>query len=164
MGDYETSKNGFHFFWKGILGQWYPSPFTVDGVKYPTAEHWMMAEKARLFGDTKTLDEILKTDSPKLAKDWGRRVAEFDQKVWDSHCFDIVVQGNIHKFSQNPDLRAKLLGTGYQILVEASEFDKIWGIGLAQDDPWATNPAVWQGKNLLGLALMKVRNELRETP
>jgi ribA/ribD-fused uncharacterized protein len=164
MGDYETSKDGFHFFWKGILSQWYPSPFTVDGVEYPTAEHWMMAEKARLFEDKITLDEILKSGSPKLAKDWGRRVAGFNQKVWDSHCFDIVVQGNLHKFTQNPDLKGKLLGTGHKILVEASSFDTIWGIGLAQDDFWATNPAVWPGKNLLGLALMKVRNQLQETP
>jgi len=164
MGDYETSKDGFHFFWKGILSQWYPSKFVVDGVVYWTAEHWMMSEKARLFGDEETLDEILKADSPKLAKDWGRRVSGFDQRVWNSHCFDIVVQGNIHKFTQNPDLKAKLLGTGHDILVEASTFDNIWGIGLAQDDYFATNPAVWTGKNLLGLALMKVRTLLQETP
>ena len=88
-----------HLFWKKTpLSQWTKTPFTVDGITYPTAEHWMMHQKAALFGDTVTADLILKTDSPKEAKAFGRRVRLFDQQAWDERCMDIVVQGNIHKF------------------------------------------------------------------
>lgn len=159
---YETRKNGFYFFWKGPLSQWRHSEFTVDGVRYRTAEHWMMAEKARLFKDKKTLKAIMEAKTPSEAKDLGRLVEGFDRDVWDQHCFDIVVQGNLHKFTQNPKLREHLMNTGSHILVEASPFDAIWGIGMSQDDPNADNPGKWKGQNLLGMALMKVRAVLSE--
>ena len=160
MSDYETVRDGFYLFWKGKLSQWHPSVFKHE-FEYRTAEHWMMAQKAVLFGDTDAFEKILVVSSPKEAKDLGRLVKGFDKDIWDSRCFDIVFRGNMLKFGQNPELKKHLLDTGDQILVEASPYDKVWGIGLGQDDSRAVNPAQWEGKNLLGQVLMVVRHELR---
>jgi ribA/ribD-fused uncharacterized protein len=144
---------------KACLSQWYPAAFTVDGIRYPTAEHWMMVAKARLF-DPIWIEPILANPDPAAAKAFGRKINHFDQSVWLRHRFDLVVQGNLAKFSQHADLQAFLLSTGNQVLVEASPVDQIWGIGLAADDPRAANPAQWRGLNLLGFALMHVREQL----
>lgn len=142
------------------LSQWYESPFEVDGHHYPTAEHWMMAGKARLFQDAEHLEQILAAKHPAAAKKLGRQVRGFDSQVWDEHRFDIVVEGNRHKFAQHAALADFLRQSGQRVLVEASPVDAIWGIGLAQDDPRAHDPAQWQGHNLLGFALMEVRKAL----
>lgn len=142
------------------LSQWYVSPFEVDGIQYPTAEHWMMAGKARLFQDAEHLEQILAAEHPAAAKKLGRQVRGFDSEVWDAHRFDLVVEGNRHKFAQNDALADYLRQSGQRVLVEASPVDPIWGIGLAQDDPRAHDPAQWQGHNLLGFALMEVRDGL----
>ena len=105
------------------LSQWWPSPFEVDGVRYATAEHWMMASKARLFGDDEIAAHIVAAPHPDKAKLLGRRVRGFDQQRWEAHRFDVVVAGNRAKFTQHPDLRDFLLGTGDQVLVEASPVD-----------------------------------------
>ena len=146
---------------KSCFSQWYASDFTVDGIMYPTAEHFMMASKARLFGDEKTLTEILAASDPKTAKALGRKVKNFDDAVWKANARRLVTEGNLAKFSQNDDLKAFFLETGEAVLVEASPYDRIWGIGLKADDERAKNPDSWQGQNLLGFALMDVRNELR---
>ncbi|WP_432946870.1 NADAR family protein [Kribbella sp. CA-253562] len=143
------------------LSQWFHAPFTVDGVRYPTAEHWMMAGKARLFGDFEAEQRIVAASHPQQAKALGRQVSGFDTETWQEHRFDLVVEGNIHKFEQNDALRDYLLGTGERVLVEASPLDRIWGIGLAATDDRAENPAQWRGLNLLGFALMRVREQLR---
>lgn len=150
-------------FWQppGVFGQWTPSRFVVDGVTYGCAEQFMMAEKARLFGDEATRAKILATDSPRDYKALGRSVAGFVQAVWDRECLEIVVRGNRAKFGQNPDLRAALLATGDKLLVEASPLDRVWGVGLRADDPRIHDPASWRGQNRLGEALMRVRAELR---
>ena len=145
---------------KGCFSQWWPWAFTVDDVTYLTAEHWMMAEKARLFNDEAVLAKILAAKTPGEAKNLGRQVRDFVPAVWDAASFDIVVTGNVHKFSQHPDLATYLRNTGDQILAEASPVDSIWGIGLAQTDPAALDPTRWQGTNLLGFALMQVRDQL----
>ncbi|STZ03446.1 Swarming motility protein ybiA [Moraxella equi] len=132
----------------------------VGNVTYPTAEHYMMAQKAKLFGDMAIFNEIIHAKHPKQAKDLGRQVKNFDEKIWNKHRFDIVVQGNIAKFSQHSKLKAYLLGTGDSILVEASPIDGIWGVGLARDDDKIHHPLNWQGLNLLGFALMQVRDTL----
>ncbi|MFC5721112.1 NADAR family protein [Streptomyces gamaensis] len=144
----------------GCFSQWWPSPFTVDGVAYATAEHWMMAGKARLFGDAEAEARVLASGHPKQAKDAGRTVRGFDEEVWRRHRFALVVAGSVHKFGQDPALRAYLLGTGSRVLVEASPVDRIWGIGLAADDERAADPAQWRGANLLGFALMEARQRL----
>lgn len=146
---------------KACLSQWYPAPFQVEGVHYPTAEHYMMAEKARLFGDAQTEAKILAASHPGAAKRAGREVGNFAEKRWESARLAIVVRGNLAKFRQNPSLRAFLLSTGDRVLVEASPVDRIWGIGLAADDPQATDPSRWRGLNLLGFGLMKVREIVR---
>jgi ribA/ribD-fused uncharacterized protein len=143
-----------------VLSQWYPSPFDVDGRRYLTAEHWMMAEKARLFGDEARRAAILAIHGPADAKAEGRRVKGFSDEVWDARRWEVVVEGSVHKFSQHPALRAYLADTAGQVLVEASPVDRVWGIGLAQDDPRATKPAQWRGLNLLGFALMEARARL----
>lgn len=161
----------FLFFWghqpskdgaitASCLSQWWPARFDVAGVGYPCAEHWMMAEKARLFDDVDMADKIASAGSPKQAKELGRQVRGFDVSTWDANKRRIVEQGSFEKFRQNPPLRDFLLSTGDQVLVEASPVDRIWGIGLAGDDERAANPLQWRGKNLLGFALMTARDRL----
>lgn len=164
------SRPAYVFFWQphpqrhpvGVegLSQWYPSSFIVDGVHYRTAEHWMMAGKARLFGDEERLRAILACSTPKEAKAHGRRVRGFDFDTWKAHRQAIVREGSRAKFRSHPALRDLLLGTGDAVLVEASPLDTIWGIGLAADHPQAMEPASWPGENLLGFVLMDVREEL----
>ena len=142
------------------LSQWYAAEFEIDGVRYSTAEHWMMAEKARLFGDDATLAKILAPPHPGAAKQLGRCVSAFDQSVWDANRFEIVVRGSVAKFGQNDALREFLVGTSSRVLVEASPRDRVWGIGLSRDHPHAEQPEKWRGLNLLGFALMEARQRL----
>ena len=144
-----------------VLSQWWPHPFAVDGVRYPTAEHFMMAEKARLFGDETRLVEVLAAPSPGAAKAAGRRVTGFDDAVWCENRVEIVARGSVAKFGSDDDLRRFLVGTGDRVLVEASPRDRVWGIGMGKNNPDAAHPSRWRGLNLLGLALMKARAELR---
>ncbi|MET7681591.1 NADAR family protein [Streptomyces sp. NPDC005423] len=145
----------------GCLSQWWPSPFTVDGVVYATAEHWMMAGKARLFGDAEAEARVLASGHPSEAKKAGRLVRGFDEETWVRERLGIVVEGSVHKFAADPALREFLLGTGDRVLVEASPVDRIWGIGLAAADEAAGDPERWRGPNLLGFALMEARTRLR---
>ncbi|MGW8380395.1 NADAR family protein [Streptomyces sp. ODS28] len=145
---------------RGCLSQWWHAPFTVEGVEYATAEHWMMAGKARLFGDAEAERRALAARHPGQAKTEGRMVRGFDEAVWERERFELVVEGSTHKFDQHTELREFLLGTGDRVLVEASPLDRIWGIGLASDDEAAHDPARWQGLNLLGFALMEARKRL----
>lgn len=142
------------------FSQWFPSPFEVDRQCYATAEHFMMAAKARLFGDGAALERVLAAENPGAAKAAGRQVKGFVEAVWLEHRFDIVLRANRAKFTQNPAMADFLLQTGDKVLVEASPVDAIWGIGLAADDERAADPARWRGLNLLGFALMQVRAEL----
>ncbi|WP_422769003.1 NADAR family protein [Plantactinospora sp. WMMC1484] len=146
----------------GCLSQWWPAVFTVDERQFATAEHYMMWSKAMLFDDIDIAGQILAASHPHRAKTLGRQVRSFDPTVWETHRYAIVVAGNTAKFGQHPDLRSYLLGTGNRVLVEASPVDRIWGIGLAADDPRAGDPARWQGHNLLGFALMEARDQLRQ--
>ncbi|MEW6278856.1 MAG: NADAR family protein [Candidatus Eremiobacterota bacterium] len=162
----------FLFFWghrprpdgqlgETCLSQFWPAPFVVDGIRYPTAEHFMMSWKARLFGDEEQLAAILKAPHPGEAKSRGRQVKGFDPDRWNAESFAVVVQGNLAKFGQNPELKRYLLGTGSRVLVEASPHDRVWGIGLPASDPSAERPSEWQGENRLGFALMEVRSCLQ---
>jgi len=152
----------FVFFWKppAPFSQWTRSHFDVDGVTYTHAEQFMMAEKARLFGDGDMLARILAATDPSTQKKLGQAVRGFDDDVWRARRMDIVVRGNVAKFSQSEKLLRALRETGERTLVEASPFDRIWGIGLRGDDPRVEDPAQWQGENLLGVALMDVRRRL----
>ena len=142
------------------FSQWWEAPFQVEGIDYKTAEHWMMAQKAILFNDTEILQSILKAKSPAEAKKLGRKVRNFDEEKWVASRYEAVIDGNYQKFNQHPDLKAFLLATGNRILVETSPYDAIWGIGLIASDERVQQPINWQGTNLLGFALMEVRDKL----
>jgi len=161
----------FLFFWghsnalnekvgKFCFSQWFELPFLVDGIIYKTAEHWMMANKAALFNDFNTHQKIINAKSPGEAKELGRQVLGFDEQIWATNRYDIVVNGNIHKFNQHSVLADFLMNTKDRVLVEASPIDKIWGIGLSKDSEQIDNPYFWNGQNLLGFALMEVRDFL----
>ena len=166
----EWTKDDFVFFWghrkgkkiaKTCFSQWFEIDFEVDGHRYNCAEQYMMAQKAWLFKDIEIFTKILDATDPKVIKTLGREVKNFDPKIWNLHKFEIVVKGNLGKFGENPELEEFLLSTGDKILVEASPYDKIWGIGMKEDTPGIVNPENWKGENLLGFALMEVRNKLR---
>ena len=148
---------------KGCFSQWWPVVFELDGVSYRSAEHYMMAEKARLFGDDEALARILACQTPAEAKKLGRGVRGFTAEGWNAERFAIVVRGNVAKFSQYPHLGAYLKGTKDRVLVEASPRDRIWGIGMGASHEHAETPSHWRGLNLLGFALMETRAALCTT-
>jgi ribA/ribD-fused uncharacterized protein len=150
----------FTFFWSGPFSQWHRSPFTLNGQVYVTAEQYMMAEKARLFGDEEILQRILAARDPREQKALGRRVREFDAELWNKFARDIVYRGNRAKFTTHRDLLTVLFDTEGTTIVEASPLDTIWGIGLAADNPAALDRASWQGSNWLGEVLTRLRDDL----
>lgn len=145
-----------------VLSQWYHSPFSVNEVVYKTAAHWMIARKAILFGDRESFKKILAADRPEEVRALGRNINGFDELKWSERKYEIVKEGNFHKFHQNKKLRTYLLSTEDAILVEASPVDEIWGIGLTCDSKFAKDPYAWNGLNLLGFGLMEVREYLRQ--
>lgn len=153
----------YEFFYGGIYSQFFPCIFLEDGIQYTCAEQYMMAKKALLFNDMDSYNEILSLANPYKIKALGRRVKNFDQKIWDEYKEDIVFKGNLLKFSQNQELCKELLATENKEIVEASPTDIIWGIGLAETDPDIYDKSKWKGTNLLGKAIMKVRDVLKDT-
>ena len=151
----------FTFFYGGPASQWYPSQFMIDGVTYNCAEQYMMAMKAVLFNDADALQIIMDTNNPKIQKAAGRTVQGFDQILWEQNCKLYVYRANLAKFMQNSDLLNWLLATGDTTLVEASPWDRIWGIGLGQDDPLRLDRATWQGTNWLGMIITNVREDIK---
>ena len=150
----------FTLFLKGPLSQWFKGNFVVDGVTYNTAEQYMMAEKARLFKDEAVLKKIMEAKDPWDQKDLGRDVKPFVEKDWNKVARDVVYKGNWHKFKQVKKFREKLDATKGTTLVEVNPKDKIWGVGLAEDDSRALKRESWLGTNWLGEVLTKVREDL----
>lgn len=150
----------FVFFYGGVFSQWYPSNFEINGEKYCTAEQYMMSKKADYFGDEEVRLKILATNNPSEQKALGRQVANFDKEAWDAVSRGYVYEANMAKFKQNPTLLQRLLDTEDKELVEASPYDKIWGIGLAIGDPKCLDKSQWRGTNWLGEILMKVRKDI----
>ena len=148
------------FFWDGWPSQWHRSPFSIDGVSYLCAEQFMMAEKARVFGDAESEAAIMAAEHPRKQKSLGRKVQGFDEARWELVCRGVVYTGNVAKFTQNAELRERLMETGDRVIVEASPFDRVWGIGLGAEDPRALDRSQWQGRNWLGIAIMQVRDAL----
>jgi ribA/ribD-fused uncharacterized protein len=145
------------------FSQWFECPFIVENITYKTAEHWMMAQKALLFGDKNNFEKIINCKKPGEAKELGRQVSGYDEQTWNEEKFNIVKLGNIHKFSQHSKFADYLLQTENKILVEASPVDIIWGIGLSKDSKNIENIYAWRGQNLLGFALMAARDFLKES-
>lgn len=154
----------FIFFFKTShpFSQWYRCKFDAEGLEFNCAEQFMMYKKAVLFNDFEKADLIMKTTEPRKQKEIGRKVSNFDQKIWLDKSESIVFEGNYNKFHQNHQLRRLLLDTSDSYIVEASPTDTVWGIGLAETDPKRFDKTNWRGKNLLGEILMKVRTTLRE--
>lgn len=146
---------------KACFSQWYDVYFEIDGIRYHTTEQYMMASKARLFGDKDMLDEIMNAATPSEYKSLGRKIKGFEPTLWNEKKLDVVVEGNKAKFSQNPNLKEFILSTNDAILVEASPFDTIWGIGMDRETALNSNVDDWTGENLLGCSLMEVRDWLR---
>lgn len=153
------------FFWgkNDFLSQWHPATFhNREGIVFSCAEQYMMWRKAILFQDENSARRILTESDPRRQKQLGRRIAGFDENIWREHRENAVFEGNVLKFLQNKDLLEQLLATGDAMLVEASPYDRVWGVGLSADDPRILNPANWQGENLLGKCLQRSRNWIRE--
>ena len=143
------------------FSQWYPSKFAVGSRSFSCAEQYMMDAKAALFGDKEAQDRIMEAERPSEHRAIGRTVRGFDPGTWDKMKYTIVVNGNWRKFSQNQALKHFLLETGDAVLVETDPNDTVWWIGFGAEAPQAADPAKWRGENLLGFALMEVRDELR---
>lgn len=168
----KKEKLKFVYFWghrrgsrgitKSCFSQWYESDFTVDGVLYNCAEQFMMAQKAKLFGDKEIYDQILETSEQFRIKYLGRQVKDFNEEIWQKEKYDIVLKGNIAKFSQNEEIKEFLVNTGYKVIVEASPYDIVWGIGMSEQEAQESNPTQWKGENLLGFALMEARDIILE--
>ena len=159
----------FHLFWGGPFSQWTEVAIEIDGVVYNTCEQYMMAEKARLFNDQECLDKIMSTRDPREQKRIGRKVRGFDKAKWEEvqengkpYCWNVVYKANHAKFTQNKGMKFALMETGDKVIVEASPYDAIWGIALAEDDPRANDRASWKGANWLGEAITQVREDIRK--
>lgn len=156
-------------FWDGFPSQWHDSYFYDENfILYNCCEQYMMAQKALLFNDKEMYNAIMTATNPRQQKAIGRKVGTgtgakpFDADAWNVACRNVVRRGNLFKFSQNEDLKKLLLATGDKLIVEASPLDKIWGIGLGEDDPRALDPQQWQGTNWLGEDVMFVRKLLTD--
>ena len=145
----------------GYLSNWYPSPFTLDGVEFSSMEQYMMYRKAVCFDDDKVAAQILVTEDVAEIKTLGRLVSGYDESLWNGVRQIVVYEGLLAKFSQNSELWEQLKKTGSAVLAECAVKDRIWGIGLSMRDPDRLDRAKWQGQNLLGYALMMVREKLR---
>ncbi len=167
-------RDGYVLFWDGYLSNWHPAGFTIDGITYEHAEQWMMASKARVFNDKDSLAKILgvytdpatqetkrRSVSAQNCKALGKTVKPYVDEQWKAVAREWVYVGVLEKFRQNPSLAEQLLATGDDIVVEASPYDTIWGIGLSANHPDATVPEKWRGTNWLGQVLMLVRDALR---
>lgn len=150
----------FFFTEASPFSQWYRCAFSAGGATFNCAEQYMMHGKAVLFGDAESAAAILAAAHPRQHKALGRKVRGFDDAVWKREREAIVLAGNRAKFTQNPALLEQLLATRGTTLVEASPYDRIWGIGLRATDPRAHDPAQWRGQNLLGRILTALRDEL----
>jgi hypothetical protein len=145
----------------GYLSQWHIQDFKIDDITFNCCEQYMMYCKAEYFEDEEKMKEILEEKIPKEQKKIGRNVKNFDDDEWLKVADEIVFKANYAKFSQNEDLKAKLLATKDKIIVEASPYDARWGNGLNIEDTIATPIEEWKGENRLGKAIMNVREELR---
>lgn len=157
----------FTLFYGGPFSQWRHSNFEIDGVRYNTAEQWMMAEKARTFGDTTIESMIMRSSSPAEQKDLGKKVRGFNKARWEAiedngkpYCWNVVYKGNKAKYTQNLGFKDELFKTVGTTLVEASSTDTIWGIGLGEEDPKALDRSQWRGTNWLGDVLTQLREDL----
>lgn len=149
------------FFWKSRIANWHMCQFKYKGITFFNTEQAFMWEKAVFFGDMEMAKKIAETPEPSQNKALGRMVKNFDTEKWMAKCFDVMVAVNYAKFSQDMRSKSLLLSTEDKTLVEASPIDKIWGIGIHWKDDDCLDESKWKGMNLLGKALMEVREKLK---
>lgn len=149
----------YHFFWKGYLSNWARVNFVHNGVKYNCGEQMMMHLKALLFNDKIVAEKILLTSNPKEIKALGREVKNFDQNTWNDNKYSLVKNGLKSRFEQDYKSKSELLKNKGKIFVEASPFDRIWGIGFDEETA-LENKDDW-GENLLGKILTELSNEIK---
>ena len=158
MGDKERYTLFFGI--QSPFSQFHPSKFTIDGVMYRCAEQYVMYCKAMTFKDYSTAKKIMETKDPKIMKRLGRKVRNFNKQRWLAKSKAIVRKASLAKFTQNSKLKDKLLKTVGTILVEASPWDTVWGIGRYASDPKSKFKKYWRGKNWLGYILTDVRDQI----
>jgi ribA/ribD-fused uncharacterized protein len=161
MSDIVTG-NGLCLFWTAWPSNWQSSPMLIDSVRYSCVEQYMMAMKARLFGDRATLKKIMATQIPKVQKQLGREVKGFDPEKWSEVAYEVVLRATVEKYRQNPKLLILLQAAGDLEFVEASPMDTIWGIGLGTENPDALDRTKWKGQNLLGKAITQAKQIIEE--
>ena len=159
--------NNYIYFWSektknGYLSNWYDSPFVSEGKTFQNSEQYFMYQKAVLFNDMEAAKKIMEAETPKEYKKLGRTVQGFNSEIWEQNRENVMFDGVLLKFCQNEDLKQKLLATGDAVLVEASPYDRIWGIGMRKADAEKISPENWKGLNLLGKVLMKVRETIKK--
>lgn len=144
----------------GYLSNWYLSQFSVDEITFSSMEQYMMYKKAVCFQDYDTAGRILEMEDVSQIKKLGRKVSNYDENSWNGVRQIVVYRGLLEKFGQNDELKKLLLETGDSVLAECAVKDRIWGIGLSMTNPDRMDRACWKGQNLLGYALMMVREDL----
>ena len=165
---YDGKKNletDTHFyFWTNWLSNWKICKIVdpITNLEFTSTEQIYMWYKAHFFNDADTRKQLEAKLTPKQAKDLGRVVKNYQDDLWECVRFDYMVYSNYLKYTQNPDLKEKLLATGEKVLVEASPYDKVWGVGLLASNPLILDDKNWTGRNLLGKSIMKVRNMIKK--
>lgn len=144
----------------GYLSNWFHSDFSVGEIEFSSMEQYMMYKKVVCFSDKKIAEEILSINDVAEIKRLGRQISNYNDNIWNGKRQIIVYEGLLAKFSQNYSLKKVLKNTGDAMLAECAVRDKIWGIGLSMSDPKRLNIDEWRGQNLLGYALMQVREKL----
>ena len=150
----------FTLFWNGPFSQWDTSEFEFEGIRFNRAEQFMMLCKATFFKDYESANRVMAIDDPKEQKKIGRQVKGFDIDAWAEVARDLVYVGSYCKFTQSNEHNDALMKTGSTTLVEASPYDKVWGIGLSEYSPLALRRETWEGKNWLGEVVTQVREDL----
>ena len=138
--------------------------FVYEHIEYNTAEQAYQHKKSRTAGDQNVAREIMFNPDGSTQKFLGQKIKGLDQKKWDAekrhHMKDIIVA----KFNQCDDLRKASLDTGKKQLAEANARDSFYGIGIPLTHRNVLNPKMWpKGSNQLGLILMEVREELKNS-
>lgn len=144
----------------GFLSNWYLSDFSINGISFTSMEQYMMYQKAVCFQDENIAEQILATKDVAKIKELGRCVSGYNDQYWNGVRQIIVYEGLFAKFTQNELLKKQLKDTQDAILAECAVKDRIWGIGLSMNDSNRLKPELWKGQNLLGFALMMVRNKI----
>ncbi len=158
--NYYNETDKYIFFWHGPFSNFWKTKIKIKDLEFLSSEQAFMYMKAKVFDKSKC-NKILETDSPQEAKKIGRKIRNYDDLKWASLRYDVMKDILFYKFSQNPELKIILLKTGNKILVEGSPYDKIWGVGIHFKDELIYNESNWRGQNLLGKALMEVREKLK---